>query len=97
MKVFGGSPAGPATEEETFEVWPENWKAVEMFLRLQTQWVVGGMGSLIGLNYQSVSILFEVYKVKNRRKMLEQIQAIERGALDAIGRLNAKKAGSSGA
>jgi hypothetical protein len=33
-----------------FEVLPENWEAVQMFMRCQTQWRTG-MAGLIGLDY----------------------------------------------
>lgn len=55
-----------------------------MFLRLQTQWVVGGMGTPIGLNYQSVEFLFKIYKVRNTRRYLDDIREIEAGALGAL-------------
>jgi len=38
-------PEGP----EDFEVWQENWAAVEMFLRCQTQWRVS-MNCLLGFD-----------------------------------------------
>ena len=48
-----------------YEVWPENWPAVQAFLACQTQWIVGGMdGTLIGLNYQSVEVVMRLYRCK---------------------------------
>ncbi len=38
-----------AQASEDFEVWDENWPAVEMWLRLQTQWRTS-FGGLIGLD-----------------------------------------------
>ena len=60
-----------------FEVLEENWETVQMFLNLQTQWVVSGMGGPIGLNYQSVKYVFELHEIENPREMLEDIQTIE--------------------
>jgi len=77
-------------KEDVFEVWPENWAALQMFLRLQTQWNVGVNG-VIGLNYQSLEFLFRIYETKKPRKMLEKIRLIERGALDAIRRAREKQ------
>jgi hypothetical protein len=84
-----GAPAAVVLEARKnsgadFYVLEENWSAVEMFLRLQTQWVTGGMGSLIGLNYQSVEFLFKIYKIKKRKQMIEDLHDIERGVLEAI-------------
>lgn len=42
------------------------------------------MGGATGLNYQSLEVLFRIYKVKDRRQMLEDIQAIEIGALTEL-------------
>lgn len=48
-------------EDNDFEVFPENWDAVQVFLACQTQWIVGGMGSIIGLNYQSVNMAMDLH------------------------------------
>ena len=55
-----------------------------MFLRLSTQWVIGGMGSVIGLNYQSAEFLFRIYDVKDPKSMFEDLRIIENGALNLI-------------
>ena len=67
------------------EVWEENWEAVEMFLRLQTQWRVG-MNGLIGLDYQAANWLFRLYavKVKDQRSLLEDLQVMEAAVLAAL-------------
>lgn len=68
-------------DTSTFEVFQENWDAVEMFLRMSTQWNVSGMGGMTGLNYPALDILFKLYKVRDRKGMFEQVQIIEAGAL----------------
>jgi Phage related hypothetical protein (DUF1799) len=73
-------------EERVFEIWEENWPAFEMFLRMQTQWVVAGMGELMGLNYQSAEALFRIYRIKDRASMMDDLRVIERAALEAIRR-----------
>lgn len=70
--------------ESVFEVLPENRKAVDIFLRMSSQWnVVASMGGAVylGLNYQSLEFLFTLYKVKNRRRMFEDIRIMEKAAL----------------
>lgn len=74
--------------DPTFEVFPENWEAVLMFTRLGTQWIYAGMGEIVGLNYQSVEFFFKIYKVKDRRGMMEDLQSIEQGALSKIRKQN---------
>lgn len=58
-----------------------------MFLRMQTQWrTVSGMGGggLIGLDYNAARWLFEVYDVDNPRQMLEDLQVMERAAMETM-------------
>jgi len=70
-------------EPELFEVFPENWPVVQMFLRLQTQWRVGGMG-LIGLDYGVAQWLFSLYAVEDPTAMLEDLQVMEEAVLTAM-------------
>jgi len=65
-------PDGP----EDFEVWQENWLAVEMFLRCQTQWRTS-MSGLLGLDYGPLAWLFRLYEVKEPRSLLEDLQVME--------------------
>jgi hypothetical protein len=60
-----------------FEVWEENWEAVQMFLRCQTQWRTGGMGGAVGLDYGAVAWLFRLHRVKDQRALLEDLQIME--------------------
>jgi hypothetical protein len=71
-----------------FEVWEENWEAVMMFLRMQTQWNVS-MNGLIGLNYQALETLIRLYHVKEPVELFEKVQVIERAALV---KMNSKRA-----
>ena len=73
---------------EDFEVWQENWPAVEMFLRLETQWRVG-MGGPTGLDYVAARWLFEVYEVTDQRALLERLKLMEGAALTAMAEGNA--------
>lgn len=89
LAVMGAAPeiasaAQQASPTQDFEVLEENWEAVAMFMRLQTQWIIGGMGAYIGLNYQSVEFLFRIEGVKNERELLDDLQVMERAALPII-------------
>lgn len=63
-------------EPEHFEVEPEAWPAVQMFLRCQTQWRSGPTG-VIGLDYLALDLAFRLYGAEDPATMLEDIQAIE--------------------
>jgi hypothetical protein len=68
---------------EHFEVLPENWEAVQLFLRCQTQWRTG-MAGLIGLDYAAVHWLFRLYEVEDHRSVLEDLQTMEAAVLMVI-------------
>lgn len=74
--------------QENFEVWDENWEAMMMFLRMQTQWNVS-MNGLVGLNYQALETLIRLYHVKEPVELFERVQVIERAALV---KMNSKRA-----
>ena len=64
-------------------MWEENWDALMMFLRMQTQWTVT-MGGYVGLKYEvllGASGLMSLYDVENPREMLEDLQVMEAAAL----------------
>lgn len=74
----------PEPEPETdFEVWEENWEALNLFFRLQTQWRVGFNGAT-GLDYTSVLAVFDLYGVENRIDAFECIQVCEAELLTII-------------
>lgn len=71
---------------DVVEVWPENVPAWAFFCETcSTQWRVG-MGGPTGLDYASVlaAIGFAIDDKKEARKMFEDIQQIERGAIRAL-------------
>lgn len=65
------------------EVWEENWPAVEMFLRVQTQWRTT-MNGILGLDYGALAWLFKMYAVEDPRSLLEDLQVMEAAAMVAI-------------
>ena len=66
-----------------FEVWPDNWPAVEMFLRCQTQWRTTSAG-VCGLDYSAVEWLFRLYEVKDQPAVLEDLQVMEAAAIKIL-------------
>mgnify|MGYP003127766226 FL=1 len=73
----------PKGKEQHFEVWEENWPAVEMFLRCQTQWRTT-MSGVCGLDYAAVQWLFTLYKVKDPPAVLEDLQIMESTAVKIL-------------
>ena len=76
-------PDLPSPVAAEFEVHPDNWSTVEMFLRLQTQWRTT-MNGVIGLDYSAVQWLFRLYEVQDERTLLEDLQTMEVAAMQAI-------------
>ena len=74
----------PEQKKETdFIVWEQNWEIVMMFLRLQTQWNTT-MGGVVGLKYEILPWLCDLYSVNDSRAMLEGIQVMERVAVKVM-------------
>tara|TARA_R100000781_G_scaffold26209_1_gene19309 strand:- start:2552 stop:2794 length:243 start_codon:yes stop_codon:yes gene_type:complete len=72
-----------AEPEKDFEVWQENWPAVELFLRVQTQWRTS-MGGVTGLDYASVISTAKLYEVPDLPAVLEDLQVIEVTVMTAL-------------
>lgn len=70
-------------EPEHFEVWPENWDAIEMWCRVQTQWRTSA-GGAVGLDYGVLAWFFKMYAVEDPRALLEDLQVMEGAALVAM-------------
>jgi len=76
-------PDLPPPVAAQFEVHPDNWATVEMFLRLQTQWR-SSMSGVIGLDYSAAQWLFRLYEVQDQRALLEDLQTMEVAAMQVI-------------
>ena len=79
-------PAAPPPDGATYEVWDENWETVIMFLRMQTQWNTT-MAGYLGLKYDVLLMsggLFDLYCIKDRAAMLEDLQVMESAALSEL-------------
>lgn len=76
----------PEQKPEHLEVFEENWPAVEMFLRVQTQWRTG-MNGPVGLDYMAVAwVLKLTAEEANHRALLEDLQVMESAVLAFIAR-----------
>ena len=71
--------------EEDFLVFEENWAAIDLFLKVQTQWRIGGLGNLCGLCYADVISLGRLYETPNLSEVFKDIQLLE---ITVMGLLN---------
>ena len=62
--------------EKDFEVWKENWPALELFLKVQTQWR-SSIGGLTGLCYADVISVGRLLKTPNLPEVFEDLQVLE--------------------
>lgn len=58
----------------------ENWPAVELFLRAQTQWRTS-VGGVTGLDYAGVVALTKIYSVDNLPDVFLDLQVMEATAM----------------
>lgn len=72
--------------EDGFEVWPENWRALNLFCFCATQWQRSETGARLGLNYSAVQSVFTMYRIPPRQhaRLMADIRLIEFGALAAL-------------
>lgn len=71
-------------EDEEFEVWEENWEALQVFLALRTQWrLVASLSAVVyqGLDYTSLNSVMDLFTVENKKSCFMNVQLIEAGAL----------------
>ncbi len=83
MEALGFDPED--YEAGAFEVWPENWPAVQMFLRLGTQWHVG-MNGPTGLIYAALYPLLDraTTSPDEWNQLFDDVQHLERAALQQL-------------
>lgn len=66
-------------------VWPENWPALILFLKLETQWI-WNMGACIGLDYLRVESVMRMRRIPRSQQeaLLDDLMVMERAALPLI-------------
>lgn len=79
-------PPKQSNKDEHFVVYQENWDAVQIFMKGQTQWNVS-MSGLVGFKYEIFILaggLFDVYDVEDKRNTLEGLQVMEAAAMSLL-------------
>lgn len=72
-------------QDEVFEVWPENWPAVQLFLRSQTQWHTD-FGQRTGLNLPGVRMVARAMRIAWDADLLDALQIMEAATLEELAR-----------
>jgi hypothetical protein len=75
-----------ARGDRDFEVWPDNWRAVQTFAWLSTQWRMAPSGHLIGLDYAAVTPVLELLDVPRgeRLDLFGDLRVMEAAAISEI-------------
>jgi len=87
FKAFGAPPPEmlrAIEQADTFEVWPENWEPLEIFMRLQTQWRVSPTGTLLGLEYAGVRAALCMMGATVTPELFDDLQTMETSALSVF-------------
>jgi hypothetical protein len=79
------------SDVQEFHLWPEHVDAYVLFGQLQTQWRQGPRGAT-GLDYTAVLAHMRAIGVpsSDRRRLYEEVQIMERAALQAFAELRAE-------
>ena len=76
----------PDASDEDFEVWPENWECLNLFLALDGDWNIAiGMSAAVyqGLSTPAIESIFNIFKIaaKKRIEYLAKLKAMQHAAL----------------
>jgi hypothetical protein len=80
--IFGIEPP-PSKAAENYEVLPEAWPAMRVFLKVQTQWRADS-GAVIGLDYGSVRWVIEMLQLADPLEVLADLQVVEATVVAAM-------------
>ena len=76
----GEEEAGDAV----FWVWAENKIPWEFFRFIDRQWRYGAMGGVLGLDLATAVVLMPAFKIRDQRRMLEDLKVMEAAALPPL-------------
>lgn len=81
------------SEAVEIEVWPENWRTVDVFCKMSTQWR-HGFGGPTGLIYSELETILRLVGLEvtaeEQRELFEGVRTMERAALDTLATRNKK-------
>ena len=73
----------PSKAAVNYEVEPDAWAAVRVFLKVQTQWRTDS-GTMIGLDYTAVRWVFDLLQIADPAEVLGDLQIIEATVVAAV-------------
>ena len=80
--------ARQARAAEDFQVMPENWAAVRVFLGMATQWRRAGMSGVpTGLDYAALPVVAGALAVAADADLLFRLQILEAAALAVLAKV----------
>lgn len=77
LEFWGAPDDYRPNKNPDYEIYPENWDAVQLFVRLQTQWKISPMGQRVGLEYTSIRIVARFLGIKPTPELFADIQLME--------------------
>lgn len=81
-------------EESECLIWPQNWKTVQLFIALQTQWRTG-MGGVTGLDYAALPTVARGEKIRLTPGRIRGVRVMESEALRVLGEARGRAAKNS--
>lgn len=75
-----------------FEVWPENWDALEAFCAMATQWRVNPFGGVAGLDYVALNAVMDILGLRERKDVFQAVRVMESAALPILNKSGETKA-----
>lgn len=83
LAMFGAKRRNRDVPDEV-EVEPSNMEAVEVFVAMNTQWRYSSMGSVVGLDYNSLSAAVNMMGVQDVKDVFWRVRVLEHSALRVI-------------
>jgi hypothetical protein len=79
----------PADVDDDYEIWPENWDVMQIFLSMNADWSIAvGMSGIAynGIKTTAIESAFNIFRItnKNRLEYFEKIKIMERAALPLL-------------
>jgi hypothetical protein len=90
-RAFGLQLKAAPIADEAFQVWPENWQAVEVFCALSTQWRSVALSSMAtarvmmtGIEYSAIEPVCRLMGIRKRDRatLFQRLRVMESAALE---------------
>jgi hypothetical protein len=84
------SDEGDESDSRSFQVWPENWRTLELFIACRRQWSYGAMGGVRGLSASGVESVMRMNRVpiKEQWTIFTDLMAMADEALPVMNQKN---------